>query len=112
LKIWEIYIDDLYDGANRPENLNMEPEEEVDEDHKGPHILSIEVEKAIKEMRDKKATGNDDVPMEALKLLGDGDLNLLTQLINNIYESREWPKDFTEVTMVALKKKRKGRKMH
>jgi hypothetical protein len=29
----------------------------------------------------------------------------LTQLINNIYESGEWPKDFTEVTMVALKKK-------
>jgi hypothetical protein len=32
----------------------------------------------------------------------------LTQLINNIYESGEWPKDFTEVTMVALKKKPKA----
>jgi hypothetical protein len=79
------------------------------------------VEKAIKEMRDKKATGDDDVLMEALKLLGDegfnlltqlidDGLNLLTQLINNIYESGEWPKDFTEVTMVALKKKPKARK--
>jgi hypothetical protein len=27
------------------------------------------VEKAIKEMRDKKATGNDDVPGDVLKLL-------------------------------------------
>jgi hypothetical protein len=32
----------------------VEPEEEVDEDHKG--ISHSEVEKAIKEMRDKKAT--------------------------------------------------------
>jgi maleate cis-trans isomerase len=52
------------------------------------------VEKAIKEMRDKKATGDDDVPVEALKLLGDDGLSLLTQLISNIHESQEWPKDF------------------
>jgi hypothetical protein len=98
--MWETYVEEIYDRANRPENLNVEPEE-VDEDHKGPHILSSEVEKVIKEMRDKKATG-DDVPVEALKLLGDDGLSFLTQLINNIYESGEWPKDFTEVTMVAL----------
>jgi hypothetical protein len=29
----------------------------------------------------------------------------MTKLINTIYESGEWPKDFTEVTMIALKKK-------
>jgi hypothetical protein len=33
----------------------------------------------------------------------------LTQLINSIYESGEWPKNFSEVTMVALKKKPKAR---
>jgi hypothetical protein len=48
--------------------------------------------------------------VEALRLLGDDGLNLLTQLINNTYESGEWPKDFTEVTMVALKKKPKAGK--
>jgi hypothetical protein len=109
LKICEIYVEELYDRANRLENLNVEPEEEVDEDHKGPDILRREVEKAIKEMRDKMATGDDDVPAEALKLLRYC-LNLLTQLINNIYESGELPKDFTEVTMVALKKKPKATK--
>jgi hypothetical protein len=102
LKIWEIYVEELYNRANRQENLNVEPEEEVDEDHKGPHILRSEVEKAIKKMRDKKATGDDNVPVEALKLLGDDGLNLLKQMISNIYESGERPKDFTEVTMVAL----------
>jgi hypothetical protein len=109
LKIWEIYVEQLYDRASRPENRNVESEE-VDEDHKGPHILLSVVEKAIKEMRDKKATGDDDAPVEALKLLGDDGLNVLTQLINNIYESVEWPKDFTEVSMVVLKKRPKARK--
>jgi uncharacterized Zn finger protein len=28
----------------------------------------------------------------------------MTKLFNTIYETEEWPKDFTEVTMFALKK--------
>jgi len=63
------------------------------------------VEKAIKEMRNKKATGDDDVPGDVPKLLGEGTLKIMMKLINNIYETGEWPKDFTEVTMIALKKK-------
>jgi hypothetical protein len=42
------------------------------------------VEKAIKEMRDKKATGDDDVPGDVLKLLEEDGLRIMTQLINNI----------------------------
>jgi len=40
-----------------------------------------------------------------LKLFGEGGLKIMTKLINTIYETGEWPKDFTEVTMIALKKK-------
>ena len=39
LKILENYITDLYDSPNRPETLEVEPEEEVDTDQKGPYIL-------------------------------------------------------------------------
>jgi len=56
-------------------------------------------------MRDKKATGDDDVPGDVLKLLREGGLKIMTKLINTIYETGEWPKDFTEVTMNALKNK-------
>jgi hypothetical protein len=63
-------------------------------------------------MRDKKATGDDDVPGDVLKLLGEDGLRLMTQLINSIYSyvTREWPRDFTKVTMIALKKKPKATK--
>jgi len=39
LKIWENYITELYNQPNRPETLEVEPEEEVDTDEKGPYIL-------------------------------------------------------------------------
>jgi len=63
------------------------------------------VEKAVKEMRNRKARGDYDVPRDVLKLLGEGVLKILTKLINSIYETGEWPKVFTLVTMIALKKK-------
>jgi hypothetical protein len=77
-------------------------EEEVDEDEKCPCILHSEVDKAIKEMSDKKAAGDGDVPGDVLKLLGEVGLKIV---INNIYDSSEWFKDFIEITVIALKKK-------
>jgi hypothetical protein len=47
LQIWEKYISELYDRANRTEHLEFESEDEVYEDEKGPYILQSEVEKAI-----------------------------------------------------------------
>jgi hypothetical protein len=96
---------ELHDRPNRPEILEVEAEEEVDADEKGPYILQSEVEKTIKEMRNKKATGDDKIPGHVLKLLGEGGLKIIKKLINTIYETGEWPNDFTEVTMIALKKK-------
>jgi len=40
--------------------------------------LQNKVEKAIKEMRYKKATGDDDIPGDVLKLLGEGGLKVIT----------------------------------
>jgi hypothetical protein len=66
------------------------------------------VEKAVKDMRDKEATGNDVVPGDVLEMLGEDGVRLLTYLINSIYETGEWSKDIIEVTVIALKKRLKG----
>jgi hypothetical protein len=42
-------------------------------------------------MMGMKATGDDTVPGDILKLLREYDLKLMKQLINNIYENGEWP---------------------
>jgi hypothetical protein len=47
------------------------------------------VEKAIKEMRNKKAIRDDDVPGDVLKLLGEGGMKIMTKLINTKYERGE-----------------------
>jgi len=39
LKMWENYITELHDRPNRPVTLEVEPEEEVDADEKGPYNL-------------------------------------------------------------------------
>jgi hypothetical protein len=64
------------------------------------------VEKAIKEMRDKKAIGyNDDVPWDVLKSLGAAGLKLMTLLISSVYGTGEWSKDFIDVAVIAFNKK-------
>jgi hypothetical protein len=62
---------------------------------------------AIKQMLDEMATADDNVPGDVLILLEEDSLRQMTQLINNIHENRERPKDFIEVT---LKKKPKATK--
>jgi len=52
-------------------------------------------------MKNKKATGDDDISGDVLKLLGEGGLKIIKKLFNTIYETGEWPKDLTEVTMIA-----------
>ena len=50
------------------------------------------------------ATVNDDVSGDLLKQQGEDGLKIVTQLINNIHETGEWPKDLTEVRVIALQK--------
>jgi hypothetical protein len=62
---------------------DVETEEEVDIDDKGPCILTSEVEKAMKEMRNKKAIEDDDLPKDVLKLLGEGGLKITKKVDQN-----------------------------
>ena len=40
----------------------------------------------------KKATGDDGVPGDVLKLLEEGGFEVMTQLSNNVYETGAWHK--------------------
>ena len=42
------------------------------------------------------------LPGDVLKLLGESGLKIMKKLINTKYETGELPKDFTEVTTIAL----------
>jgi hypothetical protein len=49
-------------------------------DEKDSCILHSEVVKTVKEMRDQKARGDGDVPEDVLKLFGEYDLKIMTNL--------------------------------
>jgi hypothetical protein len=65
----------------------------------------------IKEMRDKKAIVYDDTPGDVLQILREVCLRIVTQLINNKYETALWPKDFTAVTIIVIKEEAKSYEM-
>ena len=108
--VWENYIQELYDKPHRPKEIALEKENEIDIDSIGPNILKCEVRKAIQDMKRGKATGDDEIPVDILKLMGESGIDALTKLINRIYDSGEWPNDFLEVTMIPLPKKPNAKK--
>ena len=58
----------------------------------------------------KNAFGDDNIPVDLLKELGYSGLKIMTALVNKSYMSGDWPKDFLDVTMIALPKKNQVKK--
>ena len=61
-------------------------------------------------MRRKEATEDDNVAVNLLKELGDSGLKIMTALVNQIYMSGDWKKDFLDVTMIVLPKNNQAKK--
>jgi len=61
---------ELYIGTGKPLHAgqSLEVEEDVEDDDRGPSVLYSEFEKAVEELKNKKATGPDGIPAELLRL--------------------------------------------
>ena len=88
LNTWQKYVEELYETRKRPTILDIENETDISEDEKGFPILMEEVELAIKEIKNGKATGVDGIPIELVKCLGEGKKEILS-LCNKIYDEDE-----------------------
>src|SRR5437868_4856127 len=98
-KRWKSYIEMLYDKEGKPlqDQMQGENESSVQENFKGPGLLSSEIRVAIKEIKENKAVGVDDIPIEFWKVLGEKGMNEMIGLCKDIYEQGVWPADFTRV---------------
>ena len=76
---WVKYITELYE-----DNKKQMPKFEVTS---GASIMKEEIQKALKSMKDGKATGTDELPEEALKALDEHNIEIITSLCNIIYNS-------------------------
>lgn len=107
-EIWRQYIEALYDkdGKPRMEELKVEEEEkEVEVEERGPEVLKSEIMAAIREMKEGKAVGVDEIPAEMLKNLGERAQQEIYEICKEMYEKGEWPDDFTRTNIIPLPKK-------
>jgi len=100
---WKVYIKKLYNAEGKPHSLNIEPA--TDMDNIGPCILEEEVATAIKELKNNKAEGIDEIPAELLKYMGNTAVKVFTHLCQKIYETGKWPADFLQTVIIPLEKK-------
>ena len=74
---WVEYITELYE-----DHREQMPKFEVTS---GESIMRDEIQKALKSIKDGKATGPDELPAEALKALDEQNTEIITSLCNIIY---------------------------
>ncbi|KAG8228642.1 hypothetical protein J437_LFUL008293 [Ladona fulva] len=84
LRRWTAYIKDLFNDEERGNSKNIYTEE-------GPEILRSEVEQALKNSKNGKASGPDEIPVELLQLMDDENITVLLNLFNAIYFTGQIP---------------------
>ena len=67
--------------------------------------MPIYVCNIIYDMKSGKAEGIDGIPAEFLKVLGEDAYKLLEKICGQIYDTGDWPQDFTAAVMIPLQKK-------
>ena len=64
----------------------------------GNKIEKDEIVKAMNTMKTDKAIGNDEIPVETIRNLGNTGLDMLQKLFNEVYESGKWDNEMMEST--------------
>ena len=95
---WKGYCEDLYcdEEGKRIEQEYWEQE---------PPPLRSEVSRAIHHTGSRKATGPDEVPAELFKAGGETVLDRMHRICVAIWETGEWPEEWTFSTFIPLPKK-------
>jgi hypothetical protein len=86
----------------------QDEQHQVEEDNRGPGMLRSEVERAVKELKNGKAPGEDKIIREVKKSHGEKDV--LHGIIQDCSESRELPGDFTRSSMATVAKRARPEK--
>ena len=94
------YITELYE-----DHREQMPKFEVTS---GESIMKDEIQKALKSMKDGKATGTDELPAEALKALDEQNIEIITSLCNIIYNSGMIPTEMKHSEFITPPKKPKA----
>ncbi|KAL4120153.1 hypothetical protein QTP88_012884 [Uroleucon formosanum] len=96
--IWKTYLENLFYDVR-------EEQEPKIRDRTGPDILLDEVKSAIKQLKEGKASGPDQIHSEFIRLLDDEKIKWITVIINSVYKSGIIPEDWMKSEFIVLPKK-------
>ena len=100
------YIEELYED-NRDQSPELDLEELQSAKIMNP-IGEAEVRTIIRELKNDKANGVDEIPAEMLKCLGDTGIAAITKMINKIYITGEIPQDFKNSIFIPIPNDKKA----
>ena len=95
------YTENLY---RKPVNETEGNRIDLSDGEQEPNVLIDEVRKAIKQLKNGKAAGVDEIPGELIKASGEAGVKLFHKLCNMIWMDRKWPLDWTRGIFVPIPK--------
>ncbi|XP_047469150.1 uncharacterized protein LOC125025221 [Penaeus chinensis] len=95
---WKEYYQQLMNVENPRVELVIEAAEEGEIEEVG----EMEVTTAIKRMKNGKAVGPDDIPVEAWKAMGRTAVRWLTEVFRNILETEHMPDEWRDSTLIPI----------
>jgi hypothetical protein len=103
---WEKFFTSVFKASdiNEVEMLENETEEAV-EDEMDRMITIEEMKIAIKKLGVKKAPGTDGIPNEIYKIIATVDPQKLLQLLNTLFETKDFPDEWTTSMIIPIFKK-------
>lgn len=103
LERWREYCTELY--QEEPTALQDEALPRLVRNQQEPNIIRTEVEHAIKYLKSNKAPEPDNITAEVLRALGHDGADIILDLCNKIWQTGQWPKDWTQSIFIPIHKK-------
>ena len=98
LERWSGYIGELYNDDRNERKI-------IKNNFEGPQILKDEIRSTIKQMKTGNALGPDGIATEMIEALEEFGVNILYDLLNEIYDTGIIPEDMSKSIFIALPKK-------
>ena len=73
--------------------------------HLDPDMLEYEAEWALGSITTEKASGDDGIPAELLKILKDAAAKVLHSICQQIWKTQQWPQDWKRSVFIPIPKK-------
>ena len=101
LKVCANFYKDLYSSQNNNPSISIDTSPDKSE---VPPFIDSEIERALRDMKKKKAPGNDQLTTDIIKIGGEEALKQITKIFNAILEQRKIPNEWKEAKMIILHK--------